>query len=539
MAGDQIRGLTPEIVVEAYERTGSILGAAKHLGVNRSTIRHHLRKVDGGKHLIKPLVGGREKAEAAKRHNLPPKGKVKRWLLTSAQNNTKIHEPTWQALTALAKHYKADLLVGTFTYNQNAYGQLSVKRGTTKAKQTELWYDERLMPFIDDGNHELAPGLVWCGRMNTLPTAADPLSGFETYTGRKSGIFPHAKHAMRSIASSAEEPAKFNYTTGTVTQLNYIQKRAGLKAEHHHTYGALLVEVDSNGTWFVRQLQCDKQGRMYDLDVAYEDGKVVKRRTLEAITWGDIHAERVDPIVRQLAWAKGGIVDTLKPKHQFVHDLIDFGPRNHHNIKDPHFRFQRFIDGEDTVEGEMEIAVQLLKEMDRAYCKTVVVNSNHDNALKRWLREGDYRTDPANALFFLQCQLRQYQAMANQEEGFMILEWVLRSGGCPEDVHFLRADESFVTCRDRNGGIENGNHGDVGPNGARGTPRNLAKQGRRQNTGHTHSAGILDGMFSAGCSCELRMGYNKGPSSWSHSFIATYPNGKRTIVTVYNGKYRA
>jgi hypothetical protein len=36
------------------------------------------------------------------------------------------------------------------------------------------------------------------------------------------------------------------------------------------------------------------------------------------------------------------------------------------------------------------------------------------------------------------------------------------------------------------------------------------------------------------------MGYNKGPSSWSHSHVITYPNGKRSIITLQkNGNWRA
>lgn len=33
--------------------------------------------------------------------------------------------------------------------------------------------------------------------------------------------------------------------------------------------------------------------------------------------------------------------------------------------------------------------------------------------------------------------------------------------------------------------------------------------------------------------------YAKGPSSWTHSHIVTYPNGQRTIITLYAGKWRA
>ena len=84
-------------------------------------------------------------------------------------------------------------------------------------------------------------------------------------------------------------------------------------------------------------------------------------------------------------------------------------------------------------------------------------------------------------------------------------------------------------------GIEHGMHGHLGPNGARGNPKNLRTAGKA-NTGHTHSAGIVDGVYTAGVYGELDMGYNKGLSSWSHSFIITYPNGKRTICTIKDGR---
>jgi hypothetical protein len=84
--------------------------------------------------------------------------------------------------------------------------------------------------------------------MNILPTANDPLEGLETYSQRKSAIFPHAKMAMRSVATMKHEGTKLNFTTGTVTQMNYIQKKAGLVGEHHHVYGAVLVEVIATAT---------------------------------------------------------------------------------------------------------------------------------------------------------------------------------------------------------------------------------------------------------------------------------------------------
>jgi hypothetical protein len=45
-----------------------------------------------------------------------------------------------------------------------------------------------LARYINDDAVELALVLVWCGEMNILPTAANPLTGLNDYNGRKSNI---------------------------------------------------------------------------------------------------------------------------------------------------------------------------------------------------------------------------------------------------------------------------------------------------------------------------------------------------------------
>ena len=239
----------------------------------------------------KDLAGGKERA-AERKESLPEKGQIARYILTSAQNNTHVHDAFWKNLVAFAEHHHAKIMVGTFSYNQNQYGKLSVKRGKAKHAEKDLWFDPAVEPYINDDKVELAPNLMWCGEMNIQPTEENPLSGFETYAHGASAIFPHTKIEMRSIAVPDGTPVKFNYTTGTVTLMNYIQKKAGLKAEHHHRYGFLIVEVDSDGNWWVRQVAARKNGRtIQDLNVLVSDGEVVSTNAeVEAITWGDLHA---------------------------------------------------------------------------------------------------------------------------------------------------------------------------------------------------------------------------------------------------------
>jgi hypothetical protein len=67
---------------------------------------------------------------------------------------------------------------------------------------------------------------------------------------------------------------------------------------------------------------------------------------------------------------------------------------------------------------------------------------------------------------------------------------------------------------------------------------NLRRIGARTVIGHSHSPGIEEGCYQTGTSSMLRMGYNSGPSSWLHAHCIIYPNGKRSLAVVVDGKWR-
>lgn len=456
-----------------------------------------------------------------------------RFILTSAQNNTLVHTKFLDSLETMAKRIGATIVVGTFSYNANG-GQQNLQKGNGD------WFDDRIKQYIVDEPIQLADDLIWCGELNVLPTAVNPLSGFHSYTKSASGIIPHAKVQLESLPTAKHDPCRMLYTTGAVTQRNYLQKKAGQKASFHHIFGALIVEIDKDGDWFVRQLIADTEsGEFYDLETLYKpDGYSVAHR-VEAINWGDIHAEKYDAKVFAASFGdKGSMIDSLMPRYQLVNDVLDMSARNHHNINDPYFKFAQYMHGTDWVEADIGMVSNVLDMMHRSYCQTVIVESNHDLALQRWLKTADYKTDPANALFFLDCQLETYKAIANKSLTFSVFKYALtKQNPKLANVRFLRTDESFVVCGD--GGIECGSHGHLGNNGARGSINSYQKLGSRHNIGHSHSAAIKDGVYQAGVTASLDMGYNKGGSSWSHSHIVTYVNSKRTIVTLKNGKWRA
>lgn len=477
----------------------------------------------------KPVKGGKMHATVETRDSL----KGKRFIFTVAQNNTKLHEDFWSTLVRMADVRKAQLVVGKLSYNKNGWQQIT-------AESEGVWYDERILPYLVDYQAKVADKLIWCGELDILPTSVYPLNGLDNYSGANSAIIPHTKMQMRSLSTMKHEPAKLLYTTGSVTLRNYIQRRAGQLAEYNHVYGALYVEKDQRGNWFVRQLNADENGIVYDLDTVY--GPSWDRPTSEfgdtVVTLGDVHLEKLDPVVFRGSMQ---MIGALKPSHVFLHDLIDFKVRNHHNIDDPHFLVATQGQDNPSVEAMIEKTAKWLMMLVKRFPDVIwnIVKSNHDEAFDGWIKRGSKWIDPVNLRYWHKMNWIVLEAL---ERGNPIdpLQWALEHSGnglaiwASDKIRFIQADESVLI-----NGIEYGMHGHLGPNGSRGSPKNFRQIGRRINHGHTHSAGIIDGVWTAGVLGKLDMGYNRGPSSWSHSSIVTYPNAKRTIITQIGDKWRA
>lgn len=536
----------PKGTLPLYEEVtthGGIRPAARALGVPESSLRYRLDKElkDARRSSLRATS-----IPAAQGFPVPESG-LSFFILTSAQDKTRIHEDFFNNLLAYQTWLKdtflapCELLVGGFTYNKKLF-----EDHDPTVRSDKVWFDVRLDEYIVHERIDIGEKLVFCGEMNTLPTATQPLSGFETYTRDKWGVFPHAKVQLRSIPTAKNAVTKVIMTTGAVTLPNYIRKKAGIKATFHHVVGAVIVAVDSSGAFWTRNIQATSlaDGSFYDLDRYITNGVVIEgEHRAVALTYGDIHHEKLDPVVARKTWAydveKQEIMEDvdcldswLRPQHRFLHDLSDFAPRNHHNIKDHHFRFITHQQETANVRNALYGCAKFLSAISRDDAQTVVVQSNHDNALLKWLKSADYKADPENAIFFLECELEIHRWLRTGND-CPIFELVLKEGGIPEDILFVGEDDSFLTCGD----IENAMHGHLGANGAKASPAAFTRMGSKSITGHTHSPAITDGNMTVGVSGSLDMGYNKGLSSWLHAHGLTQPNGKRQLLVMMNGQF--
>ncbi len=517
-----------EILRLTYQDKKSSRYIGEQYGVGKSTIGNFLRKETYTEfweaHEAKPVAGGNIHNVLKVREMLDGR----KFVFTSAQSNTFVHPTFFASLLNYCERNNAQLICGRYLYNKNAY---------QGGKSEEVWFDPKVKPYLLAEGRTIAEDLVYCGELNILPTAVNPLSGLQNYTNGSSAIVPHAKQQLESMPTPLHDPARLMYTTGTCTQRNYVDKKGGQKASHDHIFGALVVEVDGDGDWFVRQVHAESTtGEFYDLTTKYlPNGDVITNVNVEAVNYGDLHAETICPLVEHAMWGgEGNLLDTMKPKYQLLHDSLSHGRRSHHNIKCPLYMFKQFQKKEESVEDEVLLTTKLIEKLDRSFSERIVVDSNHDRGLTRFLLEQDFKTDPVNAIFMLRMLLATYESVGTGNN-FHTFEYACRLvNPNMNSVRFLRQDESFKLC----GIIEAGSHSDSGNNGGRGSVLSFQKLGTKHNIGHSHQCTIKSGIYQSGMSGSLLQGYVSGGSSWSKSHILTYENGKRTIITQKGSKWR-
>ena len=467
--------------------------------------------------------------------------RTRHFLITSAQDKTEIHEDFWKNLKAYANYLGAEILIGGFTYSKRLFEE----NDPTK-RDEGVWFDNRINDYVIHEKVALGDNLLFCAEMNTLPTAVQPLSGLEVYTGSKWGIFPHAKVQLRSIATMKDALTKQIMTTGAVTLPNYIRKKAGVKAEFFHAIGAVVVSIAPDGAFWCRHIQANSlsDGSFYDLDRFISKGKITTGHRPEALVHGDIHREKLDPVVAMATW--GYNIETnsvnpdypsttklLRPKRRVFHDLTDFTARNHHNIKDHHFRFKAHFHGRDNVKNDILDSGRFLAAVADPDIEDAVIQSNHDNALLKWVKTADAKYDPENYEFWLECELHCIRSLREGRDPFLYSDVMRQHFGdqLPRTI-FVQEDSSYMVK-----GVELAIHGHYGANGAKGSPDAFVKMGPKSITAHTHGPSITDGHMCVGVSGSLDMGYNVGLSSWSHTDALVYPNGKRALITLMGGRW--
>lgn len=475
----------------------------------------------------------------------PKEAKGRKFLLTSAQNDAPVHEGFWHNLEAYAGYLGAEIIVGPFTYETSWWNETNT---------TSRSYDPLIKDHLCFGQMAIGSGFVFAAEMNTLPTASQPISDLVTYSRGRWAVFPHPKRQLKSVPST--DPgiqAHQVMTTGCCTIPKVVPRKAGIKSIFHAVIGAVIVEFDEDENVFARQITASEDGSFYDLDLHVSDEKVTRGHPVKAVVFGDLHLRKLDrtnamasfgfDLKYETATYRDSLIEVLRPEYVLLHDVFDNETRNHHHVNDVGHSYEMAIRGRDNVFDEVREVSEFLEKLKKPGRNILVIESNHDIGLERYIREGRYRGDGLNARIGLQLEdayLQHRERVASaldagkKPPSFSMLEHAVRRIN-PELEHVEWIHDGKSKLIDE---IEVGHHGFRGVNGSKGTVVGFARAGRKLTVADKHSPEINEGVYVAGC-MNLQHGYNKGPSSWAVSHVVQYNDGKRAIITLQSGKWRA
>jgi hypothetical protein len=452
-----------------------------------------------------------------------------RFLITSAQNATPVHAAFFETLTRAAQHLGAELIVIPLRYRNPT-------SRWTAGQDSDEWWAEPVVPYLLNVRKRLNANLVLAADVKTQPTASSPLTGFEALTGAESCVLGHTKMQLRTVPVPSGRLPKILTTTGACTRPNYTDTKAGKIGEFHHYLGAILVELQGK-RFHLRQINADRRdGSFIDLGTLYTRTGTHPAPPALGLVLGDAHARFFCPQVDAATFGPGGIVETLDPRTLVFHDVFDGYAANPHHVGNPFIAAAKMRGKIGDVRAEVEHTVRFVAERTRGRT-SVLVDSNHGDFLARWVLSKDWKTDPVNAEFYLETALAMFRSAQLTSGGAAYADpwahWVerMRAGA---SIRCLGPDESFAL-----GPNECSMHGHRGPNGARGTVRNLSNLGVRVISGHGHSPGIENGHYRVGTSTPLRLEYNHGPGNWLNTHCVVYANGRRALLNIIDGRWKA
>jgi hypothetical protein len=297
-------------------------------------------------------------------------------------------------------------------------------------------------------------------------------------------------------------------------------------AENDHVYGAVIVEIEDKNIFHFRQIQSDSDGTFHDLGYKYTKDRVKEEVDVDVVL-GDLHAGDHDETVYQ---ATKNMLIELKTRNIFVHDAFSGYSISHYDENSIHRKSKKYQENRNNFIEEVKTNCNIFSDLLRNISGSIYrVKGNHDEWYERYLERGSYVNDVVNhyeSLRYAMKYLEGKEPLVEAYKNYMNTDDLKR-------MNFLQRKSSYKIAN-----VELAQHGDLSINGSRGSLAGAEKSYGNCVIGHSHSAAIFRGVFRVGTLTKLDLGYNVGPSTWTHTNCIVYSNGQRQLINIINGKYR-
>ena len=483
--------------------------AAKYIGTVERNFRRILKQIKIERGIINPE--NIEDTQEFKTAQSRVVKKSKYYIITWCQNETPIHKQFFDNIEVYAKFLGAEIIVIAGRYQNPTSVFVEAKN--------QNW-DVRVQKYLCANRIDLNDNLQVLSDVKTQPTAANPLTGFDTITREQSCILGHPKIHFQSMPVKEGYNNKILQTTGACSYENYTDSKAGKKAEFNHQFGFSIVEIKDKETFYTRQVIANDNGSFTDL-FFHVDNTVKPIENYESIILGDLHLWEHD---QKLIDSKMHLINMSKTC--VFHDVFNGTSISHHN-KDFE-KIQYIKEGKNILSNELNHMYEWLKSFHNKTksVKKYIVQSNHDEHLDKYIENVNWKFDLINAQIFF--ELATLKATQNIR---CIIKHLIEQN--VRNYSYIGLDDIL---RIKN--YELSLHGHQGSNGARGSKMQFAKINTKNITGHTHSPFRFDVHIGVGTNTKIPMNYQKGGMSSSmHADAIIHNDGKAQLILFINNRY--
>lgn len=483
------------------------------VGITRAMVRQHFDSLEGLNTTVYPLVKDYVLDLQRSAYSTKVNSKIKRFVVTTAVTGHKVNARFLANVNKYCQVNKAELVVIPAIGDKKLRLDVALKDAVIVTSGLKL------------NNNCSVLGI------KTSSTTRDTTAGLAG-VGQRSGTFitGSPKQRIKFVATGKNKLPHALISTGAITQPNYFKNtlygdlinKTNFVADHDHTIGAMIVEIESDEIYHFRQITADSNGDFVDLGQLFKNGKVGIMLPSDLVM-GDWHSGKTCPIVRE---ATLSLADALKVARLIGHDVFDASSISHHEVGRWITLAKKAAKGGLSLEAELKLYAKDLADLSKRR-KFVIVKSNHDEHLERYLNEARYKEDPHNHAISL-------KLAAALLAGENPLEYYVRDIAKInlKNITFLKRDEDFIVS-----GIQLGAHGDKGANGSRASIAQMENSFGNVVYGHSHTPELLRGAVCVGTSTARKPDYGDGPSSWMNTHCLVYPNGTRQMINLIEGKF--
>ena len=517
--------------VKTHNKEPSLADINRVFGITRDQIRHYYGNITNlreqvreecGDEISKYILNEKTIFSKIKTEKLSEDlQKYNRFIITTAVSGKKLNVDFYNSIKKYCEVFSAKLIIIPCQDAANRNSGVEYSFPVELENESFVYQDTK----INDN--------LFISSIRLSAKHIKPITGLQRI-GQRNGsyIFASPKQFLEYVVCDLEKDSIPNaiMTTGAITVNDYdddryMSDRTSYIAENDHVYGAVVVERVDDKYFHFRQIQADLDGSFIDLGMKISEKEIETVDT--SIVLGDLHCGEHDEDV--LATTLQMLFD-LSIENVFIHDMFSGYSISHYDSNSPHKLALKSINKSNKFMEEVEKGANILKLlMNKISGKIYRVKGNHDEWFERYLERAGYITDPTNhydALEYARYFLEGKDPLKEAYSKFFTVDEF-------KNIVFLDRDQSY-----RIGGVELGQHGDLGLNGSKGGLVGSEKAYGDCVIGHNHSAAIHRTVYRVGTMTKKRLGYNKGPSNWTHTHCLVYNNGSRQLINIINGTWR-